>query len=251
MSFRLHFVGVVDSTSELAFERLAAGEAAHGDVFVAEAQTRGRGRLGRSWESAPGDGLYASAVLAPGPPALDPVALTMAGGLVVLDAVREAGLETARLDWPNDVVVRDAKLAGILVESRGLDPADPRYVVGLGVNVGQRSFSSELTAERAVTSLALEGVETTPRDLAPIVAHHLERHASRVREAPEELASDYLAATGLAGALVRVETGTETTAGRLARLTVGNGLELDTGSGAPSTFRLEHVRALSRVETGE
>ena len=131
MQFRVLRHGVVDSTSERAFAAIEDGSARHGDVHVAEAQTRGRGRLGRSWASAPGEGLYLSTVLLPGPPPLSPTALTMATGLAVHDAVRGLGVDAVRLDWPNDVVVDDAKLCGILVESRGLTPAAPHCTLPL------------------------------------------------------------------------------------------------------------------------
>ena len=71
-----------------------------------------------------------------------PPAITMSVGLAVREAVFAAGLNSARLDWPNDVVVREAKLAGILVESRGFDPAAPHFVIGIGVNV-MRRFKSQ------------------------------------------------------------------------------------------------------------
>jgi BirA family biotin operon repressor/biotin-[acetyl-CoA-carboxylase] ligase len=110
-------------------------------VHVATGQTAGRGRLGRRWESASGAGLFLSLVLlpseAPHPAALTPphpaaltpphpAALTMSAGLALLAAVHALGLAAAELDWPNDLVVplraARAKLAGILVEARGLDP---------------------------------------------------------------------------------------------------------------------------------
>ena len=101
MQFRLHRHGAVDSTNERAFAAIQSGSALHGDVHVASGQTLGRGRLGRTWVSPEREGLYLSVILLPGPPPIEPAALTMASGLAVLDAVRALGLLGARLDWPN------------------------------------------------------------------------------------------------------------------------------------------------------
>src|SRR5262245_39626500 len=92
---------VVDSTNERALAAVEAGEAQDGDVHVAREQTRGRGRLGRVWESPAGQGLYLSYVHLPEPPAPPAPALTQAAGLALLDLVRSLGVAGARLDWPN------------------------------------------------------------------------------------------------------------------------------------------------------
>ena len=153
--------GVTDSTSLRAFAALEEGTAAHGDVHLASAQTEGHGRLGREWSSPPGGDLYASVVLLPPAPGFDPVGLTMAVGLGVLRGLERLGGADLSLKWPNDVVdARGAKLAGVLVESRGLQTSAPHYVAGFGVNVTRREFPAELVKERPVTSLALCGVET-------------------------------------------------------------------------------------------
>ncbi len=256
---------VVDSTSECAFRALADGSAQHGDVHVARAQTAGRGRRGRSWQSASGEGLYLSVILVPEPPPYPAPALTIAAGLAVRDAVANAGLARARLDWPNDVVVdrvgagaaapRDgasepAKLAGILVETRGLDREAPHYVIGIGVNVHQRVFAAELTAERAVTSLALEGIESELELLADGLLARLATRVAAIRTDPASLAADYLTATGLLGRRVRVRCRRGSRAadahGELVGLDFAAGLVLasDDGDG-PLEVALETVDELA------
>jgi len=239
---RIHHFESTDSTNERAFAALDDGEARDGDVFVAAEQTAGRGRQGRVWESARGEGLYASVIHRPALPAPHPAALTMAAGLAILDATREVGLETARLDWPNDLVVGQAKLAGILVESRGLDPKAPTFVIGFGVNVGQRSFPAALTSERAVTSLALEGVEATPEVLLELLLPRLGARLAETRESAE-LCQAYLAATGLANRGVLVRVGQEELSGLLLELDLESGLGLETGGGI-QRLELAHVREL-------
>lgn len=123
----------VDSTNRDALERAAAG-APHGTVVVARRQTAGRGRQGRSWLS--GDGALTLSVIVRGH-GVDGL-LPLRAGLAV---ARTAG-PTARVKWPNDVLIDGRKVAGILVESAGADAA----VIGIGVNVapGAAELSPEL-----------------------------------------------------------------------------------------------------------
>lgn len=242
LRFRVVEHELVDSTSERAFAELAAGRARHGDVHLARGQTQGRGRLGRRWESAPGEGLYMSIVLLPAE-AMLPAFLTMAATLAVRDALIDAGAGELVVKWPNDLLAGDAKLCGVLIESRGLDPARPHYVIGIGINVGQRSFPPELEAERAVTSLARLGIAIEPRALAELV---LERLPARLASDPRALANDFLAATGLAGERVRVETGRGARTGKLLELSTDRGLLLALADGATARVPLEIVSALAR-----
>jgi BirA family biotin operon repressor/biotin-[acetyl-CoA-carboxylase] ligase len=236
---RLFRHGEIDSTSERAFAAIADGSARHGDVHVATAQTRGRGRLGRSWSSPAGEGVYLSLVLLPPPPPWSPAALTIAAGLAAFDASAALGVREARLDWPNDLVVGDAKLAGVLVETRGLDPRAPLYVVGVGMNVRQRTFPPELAAEREIASLARLGLETTVEEALAALLGTLPRRLDRVPSDASGLAADFLRATGLEGARVRVLVGDAEHEGRLDGLSVADGLRLGN-----ARFPLEIVRAV-------
>lgn len=242
---RLFRHDVVESTNELAFAELAAGRALHGDVHVARSQTRGRGRLGRAWHSASGEGLYTSIVLVPGPPPWNAAAATMAFGLATLDAVRALGLDTANLKWPNDVCVDGAKLAGVLVETRGFDPDAPAYVAGIGINVAQRSFPAELLAERAVTSLVLQGIDCgVERALAALQAAWPARVAS-IRDDPRTLCDDFAVATGLLGWLVHVESGELVVEGDLLEISIERGLVLRTPASEEVAIALEVVRSVT------
>jgi len=257
VQLRVHHHERVDSTSERLFAALAAGTARHGDVHVAREQTAGRGRRGASWHSAPDGGLYLSLLLLPRAPAPHPAALTMAAGIAALEAARELGVAAARLKWPNDVVVdraagEPAKLAGVLVETRGLDPAAPHYVVGVGLNVAQRSFPAELRATRSVTSVALEGgdasLERAERSLLTRLSVALERSAL---DAPE-LGPRFLAAAQLHLRRVSIELGEREVRGRVQALELARGvlLELDPAStpGQREWLPLEHIRQVRPVE---
>ncbi len=251
MDFRCTRHGHVDSTSERAFAALADGSARHGDVHTALAQSAGRGRLGRRWVSAPGEGLYLSVVLLPAAPLLAS-ALTIAAGLAVQETARACGARGVQLKWPNDVLIAGAKLAGILVETRGLDAARPHYVVGIGVNVGQESFPAELEAERPVTSLRRAGA---PSSVQEVEAALLARLAPRLDQVLGEggpgcelqgLERDYVAACGFARRRVRVRVQAGEVEGRFVSLQLEGGLVLATEQGE-ERFPLEWVRALDLV----
>lgn len=140
---RLRHYPVAESTNSLALD---LGQP--GDLFVADAQTRGRGRLGRSWFSPPGENLYFSLVLAPPAPLEQWGSLALAAGLALARITKGLGFEPA-LKWPNDLVLKQKKAAGILLEARGSE----KLVVGIGINVNQKEFPAEL--RETATSLAL------------------------------------------------------------------------------------------------
>jgi BirA family biotin operon repressor/biotin-[acetyl-CoA-carboxylase] ligase len=144
---RISFFESLTSTMHEAATLAAAG-CPSGTTVVAEEQTAGQGRHGRSWHSEPGAGLYLSVVLRPPlPPDALPV-LTLALGLATADAI--AGVTDLRPDlrWPNDVMLGDKKTAGILVQL-----VDSVAIAGLGVNVNHPAFPPEIAAE--ATSLRL------------------------------------------------------------------------------------------------
>ena len=257
MQLRIHHHESVDSTSERLFVALASGSALHGDVHVAREQTAGRGRRGASWHSAADGGLYLSLLLLPGAPALHPAALTMAAGIAALETARELGVASARLKWPNDVVIdrahgEIAKLAGVLVETRGLDLAAPHYVIGIGLNVAQRTFPAELLAARSITSVALEGgdasLERAERSLLTRLSAALEREAL---ESPE-LGPRFLAVAQLQSRSVSVELGEREVRGRVQALELARGLLLAPDHAAtPSQSEwlpLEHIRQVRPIE---
>jgi BirA family transcriptional regulator, biotin operon repressor / biotin---[acetyl-CoA-carboxylase] ligase len=244
MDLRLVRHASVDSTSARAFAAIDAGEARHGDLHVADCQEQGRGRLGRTWESPDGEGMYASLVLLPSPPGPRPAELTMAAGLGVLETIRELGLSRAELKWPNDIMVVGSKISGILAESRDLTGAQPALVVGIGINVRQTSFPESLTRERRVISLLRLGIDVSVDEVLAGLCRRLPRRISQALARTGEIAEDYLAATGLADSKVRARTGKEEVFGRLEELSLSHGLALRMEGGERRILPLEHVTAL-------
>ena len=117
----------------------------HGSVVVAERQTSGQGRLGRSWHSEAGNGLYCTVVLAPSS------TLTLALGLAARNAIMETTGLCCDIRWPNDLMLAEKKVAGILVQV-----VNGRALAGIGINVNHRSFPPEVG--EIATSLALNMV---------------------------------------------------------------------------------------------
>lgn len=175
----LHVYEEIGSTNDEA-ARLAELGAPEGTTVVASAQTAGRGRLGRTWFSPAGAGLYASVVIRDRRAA--PL-LTLGGGVAVAEGIRAAAGLPVEIKWPNDIVVdtglgRRRKLAGILTEASS-GPEGLSYVVlGFGINLLPAAYPPAI-ADRA-TSLSAE--LGRPVDAAMLLAECLAALAQRVGE---------------------------------------------------------------------
>jgi BirA family biotin operon repressor/biotin-[acetyl-CoA-carboxylase] ligase len=134
----IHYFPTIGSTMTEA-ARLAASDAPHGTLVIADTQTAGVGRLGRQWYSEPETGIYCSVLLnlSLSPTTLPIVTLLL--GLATAEAIERATGLACDLRWPNDVLVNDRKVAGILAQ---LEP--PSIVAGIGVNVNQTALPSNL-----------------------------------------------------------------------------------------------------------
>ena len=147
----LHWYAQTASTNDVAL-RLAENGAPEGTVVGADAQTAGRGRLGRTWASPAGSGLYVSTVLRPASHALP--LLTIAAGVAISDGIHAASGLRATLKWPNDLYLGPRKVAGILAES-GASPAETNHVVlGFGINLLPAAYPADVAAR--ATSLESE-----------------------------------------------------------------------------------------------
>lgn len=145
----------IDSTNEEAKRRALAG-APNGSLFVAERQTGGRGRLGRTWDSPAGTGLWFTVLLRAGSLPLRPTATTLLAGLAVCGAVRSVSGCDAAIKWPNDIVAGTRKVCGILAEMSAEIDRVEFMVVGIGINVNTASFPEGLR-EKATSLLLASG----------------------------------------------------------------------------------------------
>jgi len=149
----IHRFAAMDSTMRVAAARAQDG-AAEGTVILAGEQSAGRGRLGRSWHSEPGAGLYLSVILRPEVTARHAPALTLALGLGVAEGIEKMAPVTCDLRWPNDVMIGEKKCAGILVEMTSADERVCYVIAGIGINLNHRSLPRDL--RRSATSLRIE-----------------------------------------------------------------------------------------------
>lgn len=149
----LLYFDTVHSTNDIIKQKAIDG-AAQGLVVISEEQQKGRGRLGRVWNSPKGTGIWMSILLRPKMSPMEAIKLTLLAGTAVCQALRETtGLEV-QIKWPNDLVLHGKKVCGILTEmSMELDQIE--YVVlGIGINVNTEDFPDEL--KEIATSLYLE-----------------------------------------------------------------------------------------------
>ncbi len=210
----LHLLSETTSTNDEAKLAARAG-ASHGATWVAEVQRAGRGRQGRVWIGAAGEALLFSVLfrLASASPArLPPLALV--AGLAARDAIARAlpGTEVM-LKWPNDVVVRGRKIAGVLVEASLSGGRADSVVIGIGINVHTRIFSDELS--EVATSLALLGAGAPDRAaLLADVLYELDREIAPAAAGGLGLVHARLSAVdALRGKRVRGELGDGTAEG--------------------------------------
>jgi BirA family biotin operon repressor/biotin-[acetyl-CoA-carboxylase] ligase len=137
----VHYFATLSSTMAKAM-RMAQTGCAAGTAVVADEQTAGQGRYGRSWHSERDAGLYVSIVLRPVLPPEALPALTLALGLATAEAIARVTGLGCDLRWPNDVMLGSAKVAGILVQFQ-----DSWFVAGIGINVNHATFPPEIAAE--------------------------------------------------------------------------------------------------------
>ena len=181
----VHFARETDSTN-LWIKRLAKEGAPEGTLALAEFQSAGRGRLGRSWEVPEGTSVMMSILLRPKfEPQYAPT-LTLVMGMAVAKAVKNLGFDVS-IKWPNDVVVSHKKICGILTEMGVRDGKIDYAVIGVGINVNIREFPEEM-ADKA-TSLYLESGREFDRSQIP----------GLVMEAFEEYYEKFAATCDLSG----------------------------------------------------
>ena len=159
----VHFAREIDSTN-LWIKRLAKEGAPEGTLALAEFQSAGRGRLGRSWEVPEGTSVMMSILLRPKfEPQYAPT-LTLVMGMAVAKAVKSLGFDVS-IKWPNDVVVSHKKICGILTEMGVRDGKIDYAVIGVGINVNIKEFPEEMVDK--ATSLYLESGKEFDRSQIP------------------------------------------------------------------------------------
>ncbi len=175
------------STMDEAF-RLGMLGAAEGTVICAEAQTKGRGRLGRTWASPKGKGIYCSIILRPKLSPSQMSQLTLMTAVAVCEAIKKVTNLEPTIKWPNDLILGSKKIAGILTELRAEIDALTFVVVGLGLNVN--SSASQLI--ESATSLKLEGQSNVNRvELLQEILLSIEKWCGKILKGQFDEVLDY------------------------------------------------------------
>jgi BirA family biotin operon repressor/biotin-[acetyl-CoA-carboxylase] ligase len=233
----LHF-DRVDSTNTQAAAR-AHDPANDGLVLLADEQTAGRGRLGRTWQSWPGMGVLLSVLLFPPPPLRRPAVLTAWAAVSVCKTIHSSTAMQAQIKWPNDILLGGHKVCGILIEQGA------GTVVGIGLNVNQSAETfAQAGLEQAGSLSVCAGKTFECRPLAHLLIRHLDEEYDRLCHGDlAGLEACWKQWIGLLGRLVRAEGHDATHRGRLRDLTFA-GLELELPGGETLRLQPEWVQHL-------
>ncbi len=245
---RIMHYSSLSSTNEKALEEGAAG-APEGLVIVAEEQSGGRGRRGRSWFSPGGAGLYFSILLRPRCRKEYFSLLPLVAGIGIAGGLEKLGVSDLGIKWPNDVQISGRKVAGILVESR--QATDGMFaVVGVGLNVANREFPPDL-AETATSLLLATGVEHSNDELLGLMLGEIERFYSDLCLGRNEgLVSQLRRLDVLRGRDVQVDAG-DTMTGTAAGIDDEGRLVVRTGDGREHFISSGEVELVRPAEPGE
>ena len=140
MGKKIHYYDALDSTMDVAFQLGLEGEL-EGSIVCAEGQKKGKGRLGRVWNSPKGKGIYLSIILRPKLSLMDTAKLTLLSAVAVCEAIRKVTGVVVNIKWPNDILFENKKIAGILTELNAEADCVKFIVVGIGINVNTSSKS--------------------------------------------------------------------------------------------------------------
>ena len=171
----IHYFSTLDSTNAKAYQLALAG-AEEGEVVISESQEKGKGRLGRQWFSPSFLNLYLSVILRPKIPPHQASLITLMAAVATADAIRHFSGLVPLIKWPNDILLRDRKVAGLLNEIHSEIDRIHFVILGIGVNLNtdKSMFSKEIRA--AATSLMIEMRQTISRKVfLQVLLQELER----------------------------------------------------------------------------
>lgn len=206
----------VDSTNDY-LKKLGNEGCENGTVVAAREQTKGKGRLGRTWQSKKDDGIAFSVLLRPNVAPSEVSAITPLAGLAVCKAIREYTKLDCVIKWPNDIIVGRKKLVGILTEMSAEFDAVEYVITGIGINVDHTSFPEEIAFK--ATSLLLEtGRHIDKNEFLACVLEHLENEfvKNNLELTPTAL-SEYTDLCATVGRSVTFQRGTR----RISGMAVG------------------------------
>ncbi len=233
IGWRIHYFDEVGSTQKVAAEMVEAG-AAQGTVVIAERQTAGRGRLGRSWHSPPGLNLYATIILRPKMPIAEVPRLSLVTGIAVAEVLAAEAPGMVALKWPNDVWLKGRKAGGILAEAIADNAQNLECVllgIGLNLNLGPADIPEELR-DKAISLRIATGRRCDRIEIAAALFNRLDyRYMEAEAHGFAAMRADYERYFALTGKHVTVSDGNGTVTGNVAGVDGEGALLLETGGG--------------------
>jgi BirA family transcriptional regulator, biotin operon repressor / biotin---[acetyl-CoA-carboxylase] ligase len=187
---QLVFVPECHSTNTLGLEMAQKPSVTEGTVIITNNQTAGRGQRGNYWESAPGLNLTFSAILKPGfLPAKDQFYLTIITSLAIRDWLSEKVKHPVSIKWPNDILVHEKKICGILIENQLQGTMIVNTVVGIGLNINQTLFQHKAASSLSLITGATEDLEGC---LHGLLGYLEARYLQLRQQKPAQLKQQYL-----------------------------------------------------------
>lgn len=233
----------VESTNDIAHRRVGEG-ATPGLVVVADRQTAGRGRAGREWRDVSGRSLLTSYLL--GVPEDHATLIPLAAALAVDEALRRFAVQPT-LKWPNDVLLGERKVAGILAERYGATPSGPAHIVlGIGVNVDWRGVERDETTSSWVSVAEEADADIDRFDLLAELLHPLDQWLRAVASSPQRVLGLYRERCDTLGREVVVSTAGGEVTGRAVDLARSGALVIERPDGATATITAGDVAHLRR-----
>jgi len=232
----------IGSTNDAAWEAAASG-AIDGTAIIAERQTAGRGRMGRSWAS-PIGGLWMSVLLRPNLPAERVTVLTMAASVAAARAIRVYPGCNAFIHWPNDIYLAGRKAAGILVEARSERQLGGTFIVGIGINVRCASLPDELAGTATVLSMHTKA-PIRRADMARLILQNLDRLYVQILDGEySAIGQEWLGMSATVGRRITIVQNGRTYRGEVVDMDPVAGLMVRLDRGFVRAFRGEHVTVL-------
>lgn len=227
----------INSTNDLAKQYLDKN-ATEGLVLIAESQTHGRGRMGRSWASLPRVGLYLSILLKPEIHSRRLPQLTLLAGLATTLAINEFSPEKARLKWPNDILLNGKKCCGILCETHPTRDEKTGVIVGIGINANHSLSDLPDDLKSSATSLKIETGKVIDRLalVCALITHLDQQYDAYLGSGEQTFVEKWLENSDMVGNKIAVTEGTSVIRGTALGLDSQGRLLMRTEKGEELAF---------------
>jgi BirA family biotin operon repressor/biotin-[acetyl-CoA-carboxylase] ligase len=250
MGRMIHHFHTVDSTNSMAYQ-LALGGAQEGEVVIAESQKKGKGRLGRYWFSPPSLNLYLSVILRPKIPPQQASLITLMAAVATADAIQKLSCLVPLIKWPNDILVKGRKVAGLLNEIHSEMDLIHFVILGIGVNLNMDRKMFPIGIRTKATSMKSEmGEKVSRKAFFSCLLEELERwYAIFLEEGGPPVLKAWRDRAQIKGRDVQVSSFGETLVGTAVDVDSDGALILETKDGKRKRVVAGDVEYSKRVES--